>query len=192
MCINLSKWVWFLCLPLSSWMPLPLSHRCSVKEDNIQCNTQARKLPKTKSETREVCVYVPRVCLFVGCLTSQQPASVSQGRMYKDNFTCCHTEIQVADQTFYPTQSQYTDTRPTSPSADPIAPGKVAIGVPTFKSLVWLDPEKSSRKRDLNPGSSALEADTLTTWPLRRYVPKDSFKIKWTSQKDKPEQLVWK
>ena len=63
------------------------------------------------------------VCLFVGCLTSQQQASVSQGRICLDNFTCCHTEIEVADQTFYLTQSQYTDTGPTSPSADPISPG---------------------------------------------------------------------
>ena len=62
------------------------------------------------------------VCLFVGCLTSQQQASVSQGRICLDNFTCCHTEIQVADQTFYLTQPQYTDTGPTSPSADPITP----------------------------------------------------------------------
>ena len=38
-------------------------------------------------------------------------------------FTSCHTEIEVADQTFYLTQSQYTDTGPTSPSADPITPG---------------------------------------------------------------------
>ena len=38
-------------------------------------------------------------------------------------FTCCHTEIKVADPTFYITQSQYTDTGPTSPSADPIMPG---------------------------------------------------------------------
>ena len=60
---------------------------------------------------------------FVGCLTSQQHASVSQGRICTDNFTCCHTEIEVADQTFHLTQSQYTDTRPTSPSADPITPG---------------------------------------------------------------------
>ena len=59
----------------------------------------------------------------VVCLTSQQQASVSQGRIYSDNFTCCHTEIQVADQTFYLTQSQYTDAGPTSPSADPISPG---------------------------------------------------------------------
>ena len=39
------------------------------------------------------------------------------------NFTCCHTEIEVVDPTFYLTQSQYTDTGPTSPSADPITPG---------------------------------------------------------------------
>ena len=63
------------------------------------------------------------VCLLVGCLTSQQYASVSQGRICSDNFTWCHTEIEVADQTFHLTQSQYTDTRPTSPSADPITPG---------------------------------------------------------------------
>ena len=63
------------------------------------------------------------VCLLVGCLTSQQHASVSQGRICSDNFTCCHTEIEVADQTFYLTQSQYTDTGQTSPSADPITPG---------------------------------------------------------------------
>ena len=60
---------------------------------------------------------------FVGCLTSQQHASVSQGRIRTDNFTCFHTEIEVADPTFYLTQSQYTDTGPTSPSADPIMPG---------------------------------------------------------------------
>ena len=63
------------------------------------------------------------VCLFVGCLTSQQQASVSEGRICSDNFTCCHTETEVADPTFYLAQSQYTDTGPTSPSADPITPG---------------------------------------------------------------------
>ena len=61
--------------------------------------------------------------LFVGCLTSQQHASVSQGRICSDKCTCCHTEIEVADQTSHLTQSQYTDTGPTSPSADPITPG---------------------------------------------------------------------
>ena len=61
-------------------------------------------------------------CLLVCCLTSQQHASVSQGRICSDNFTCCHAEIEVADQAFYLTQSQYTDTGLTSPSADPITP----------------------------------------------------------------------
>ena len=36
------------------------------------------------------------IVLLVGCLTSQQHASVSQGRSCSDNFTCCHTEIEVA------------------------------------------------------------------------------------------------
>ena len=61
--------------------------------------------------------------LFVGCLTFQQHASVSQGQICSDNFTCCHTEIEVADPTFHHTQSQYTDTGPTSPSTDHITPG---------------------------------------------------------------------
>ena len=38
-------------------------------------------------------------------------------------FDVLHTEVEVADQTFHLTQSQYTDTRPTSPSTDPITPG---------------------------------------------------------------------
>ena len=61
--------------------------------------------------------------LLVGCLMSQQHASVSQGRICSDNLTCCHTETEVADQTFYLALSQCTDTGPTSPSADPITPG---------------------------------------------------------------------
>ena len=69
------------------------------------------------------CTHSATDCLLVGCSTSQQQASVSQGRICSDNCTCCHTEIEVADQTFYLTRSQYTDTGPTSPSADPITPG---------------------------------------------------------------------
>ena len=61
--------------------------------------------------------------LSVDCFTSQQHANVSQGRVCSDNCTCCHAETEVADQTFYLTQSQYADTRPTTPSTDPITPG---------------------------------------------------------------------
>ena len=63
------------------------------------------------------------VSLFVRCLTFKQHASVPQERICSDNFKCCHTEIEVADQTFHLTQPQYADTGPTSPSADPITAG---------------------------------------------------------------------
>ena len=68
------------------------------------------------------------------------------------NFTCCHTEIEVADPTFHLTQSQYTDTGPTIPSTDPTTPGAWQ-GIATECQFLrhWYDstPEKSRRKRDL-------------------------------------------
>ena len=39
--------------------------------------------------------------LFVAYLTFQQHASVHQGRICSDNSTCCHTETEAVDQTFY-------------------------------------------------------------------------------------------
>ena len=103
------------------------------------------------------------VCLLVGCLTSQQQASVSQGRICSDNFTCCHTEIEVADQTFYLTQSQYTDTGPTSPSADPIMPG-------AWQGSHWsanFEVTGMTRPRK-NPGASGIRTRDL---PLSRWTP---------------------
>ena len=110
--------------------------------------------------------------LLVSCSTSQQQASISQGRICSDSCTCCHTKIEAACQTFYLTQSQYTDTGPISPSAEPVTPGAWhgSHWIAIFKSLVWVDPDKFRRKRDSNPGSSALEADTLTTRPTRRLL----------------------
>ena len=101
--------------------------------------------------------------LLVGCLTSKQHASVSQGRICSDNFTCCHTEIEVADQTFYLTQSQYTDTGPTSPSADPIMPGTWQGSSLECQFLShWYD---STQK---NPGASGIRTLDL---PLPRRTP---------------------
>ena len=101
--------------------------------------------------------------LLVGCLTFQQQASVSQGRICSDNFTCCHTEIEVADPTFYLTQSQYTDTGPTSPSPKPITPG-------AWKGSHWssnFEVTGMARPRT-NPGSSGIRARDL---PLSRRTP---------------------
>ena len=62
----------------------------------------------------------PWVCrvVAVGCLMSQQHASISQEQICSDSCICYHTETEVADQTFCLTWSQYTDTRPARPSAD--------------------------------------------------------------------------
>ena len=99
--------------------------------------------------------------------------SVSQGRICLENVTCCHTEIEVADQTFYFIQLQYTETGSTSPSADLISPG------------AWQDRHCSARfevtgmtrpgkipteKAGIEPGSAALKADTVITMPTRRYT----------------------
>ena len=107
--------------------------------------------------------------LLVGCLTSQQHASVSQGRICSDNFTCCHTEIEVSDQTFHLTQSHYTDTGPTSPSADPITPG-------SWQGSHWsanfevtgMTPEKIPAQAGFEPGIFRSRAGGLTTRPTRR------------------------
>ena len=45
--------------------------------------------------------------------------------LFVDKLTCCHTQTEAADPAFNFTQSQYTDTGPTSPSADPITPGSL-------------------------------------------------------------------
>ena len=107
-------------------------------------------------------------------LSSQQHASVSQGRICSSNSTGCLTEIEVADQTFYLTQAQYTNTGPTSPSADPMTPGawQGSHWSANFLSH-WYDStrEKSRRMRDLNSGSSALEPDALNTGPTGRCSP---------------------
>ena len=63
------------------------------------------------------------VCLFVGWLLNVPATCECISGTDLLNFTCYHTDIEVADQTFYLTQSQYTDTGPTSPSTDPITPG---------------------------------------------------------------------
>ena len=100
---------------------------------------------------------------LAGCLTSQQQASVSQGRICSDNFTCCHTEMEVADPTFYLTQSQYTNTGPTSPSADPITPG-------AWQGSHWsanFEVTGITRPRK-NPGANGIRTRDL---PLSRRTP---------------------
>ena len=86
--------------------------------------------------------------------------------------------MEAAHQTFYLTQSQYTDTGPTRPSADPITPGtwQGSHGSANLYATGMTRPvAKCRRKRDSNPGSSALEADALTTRPSRRSTEEGNF-----------------
>ena len=93
-----------------------------------------------------------KLLLLVGCLTSQQHARVSQGRICSDNYTCCYTETEVADQAFNLTQTQYTDTRPTSPSTDPITPGTwqsshMSQFLSHWHDSTWKIPHSTSRNQ---------------------------------------------
>ena len=101
---------------------------------------------------------------MVGCITSQQHASVSQGRICLDKFACCHTETEVADQALYLTHLRYTDTGPNSPSADPITQGpwQSSHWRVNFQVTGMTRPGKiPRRKRKSNPRSSAFEAPQL-------------------------------
>ena len=97
-------------------------NHCLPKVFQVWCKRRPRTgvpgLPLHHDNASAHAAAVILVGCLLACLTSQQ-----QGRICSDDFTCCHTEIEVADQTFYLTQSQYTDTGPTSPSADPTSPG---------------------------------------------------------------------
>ena len=95
--------------------------------------------------------------------------NVSQGRICFDNLTCCHTEIEVADPTFYLTQSPYTDTGPTSPSTDPITPG-------AWQGSHWsvhFEVTGMTRPRR-NPGTSEIrtqeDVNFLQMWTTLVYV----------------------
>ena len=104
-------WIWLTSQQHASvsqgWICLTSQQHASVSQGRICLTSQ-----------QHVSVSQGRICL-----TSQQHASVSQGRICSDNCTCCHIKIEATDQTFYLTQSHYTDTGPTSPSADLTTPG---------------------------------------------------------------------
>ena len=109
--------------------------------------------------------------LFVGCLSSQPPACVSQEQICSDKFTCCHAEIEAADQTLYLTQSQYTDTVPTGSSTDPMTPGawQGSHWSANFyvTGMTW--PGKIPMVQAwIEPWIFCSWADALTTRPTRR------------------------
>ena len=69
------------------------------------------------------------ICWLVGCLKSKQHASVSQRLICSDNCTWRHNMIEVADQTFYLTQSQCSDTGPVRSAASMFVVTLQTLGV---------------------------------------------------------------
>ena len=106
--------------------------------------------------------------MLVGCFSSQQHASVSQGRFCRDSCTCCHTEIEVADQTCYLTQSQYFHTAETTRSST-----DEAWWSPQYQHLVTVMTRpgtKPGSTAGFDSRSAALETDTLPLGPGARFV----------------------
>ena len=96
----------------------PLYHRvCSHRANYLRVLRGATRVVARDGDPE--CI----VCLLVGCLTSQQHASVSQGRICSHICTCCLTEKEIADPSFHLTHSQYTDTGPINPITDSTTPG---------------------------------------------------------------------
>ena len=82
------------------------------------------------------------VCWLVGCLASQQHVRVSQGRICSDNFLRKKLQTKLS---ISPSHSILTPGQPLPAlTLCRHTPGRVAAtGVPVFKSLVSLNPEKS-------------------------------------------------
>ena len=93
----------------------------------------------------------PTGLLFVGCLTSQQHASVSQGRICFDNCTYCHTETEVTNQMQGAWQGRNWSNN--FQVTGMIRPGK-----------------RSTVNVGIEPRSAALEGDALTTRPTMQSV----------------------
>ena len=103
---------------------------------------------------------VAGVGLLVGCLTSQQHASVSQGRICSDKFTCCHTEIEVGDKLS------------ASPSRSILTPGRPVPALTLYhQALSMTRPGKIPSRVGFEPWifhSRGGRVDALTTRPRRR------------------------
>ena len=112
-----------------------------------------------------VYLFVVAVVVLVACLLNVLATSlctVCQGRICSDNFTSCQTETEVADQTFYFIQSQYTDTGPTNHSADPVSAHVLQGSHWSVNLCHWY--EEITAKSRKNHGESGNRTPRLPPW----------------------------
>ena len=115
----------------------------------------------------------------VGCLTSQQHASVSLGRICSDEFMCCHTETEVCRSNFLPHPVTVYWHRANQSQHWPYNARRLA-GQPLecqfwshWYDSTWKNPGASGIQ---TPDPSTLEADALTTRP-RRQLSSDNLSL---------------
>ena len=111
-------------------------------------------------------------CLLVGCLTSQQHAGVSQGRI-----CCCRTEIEVADQTFYNNNKKeqqqnththtHTHTHTTSPSHSILTPDRPVPALTLYRQAPMTRPRQNPAQAGFEPGIFCSRGGRLTTRSTR-------------------------
>ena len=107
--VSLNYWCFTVCV-IRHFLLMQYIARSSPLKLNVSVSVVRRPLrgPEPRGEGGVVCLLV--ACLLDVPATCQ---CISGTDLF--NCTCCHTEIEVADQTFYLDLSQYTDTGPTSP-----------------------------------------------------------------------------
>ena len=118
-------------------------------------NTVNDKVLKDTAKCRCWLLYVPATCLCISGTDLPRQLSVLPHR-------------DRSSRSNYPTQPQYTDTGPTSPSADSIMPGawQASHWSANFEVTGMTPPgECSTVKAGIEPKSAALHADAL---PLGR------------------------
>ena len=94
-------------------------------------------------------------------LTVPAQASIAQEWIWVDSITCCHTEIEAANQICCLVQLQDTEIRPASPSTVSQCQAYGMVATRLLMLLVGLNYK-------LDPRHPAVEVDTLFTWPSRR------------------------
>ena len=100
--------------------------KLSIKKGNKKKQQHTNKTEKEQKERKKKNWKTKvrkneRNCFLVACCLCNTQ-SASQGRIWLDKCTCCHTGIEEKDQTGHLSQSQYTDIGSATPSADPIVP----------------------------------------------------------------------
>ena len=151
-------------------------------DTNRQTDTQTQTNTHTHTHLIMTTILNPKL-LLVG-LTSQQQASVSQGRICTILRAATLRQKLRIKLSMSPSHSILTLGRPVPALAvERQVPGRVATGVPMFKSQVWFDPQKIPAQAGFKPGTFRSRGGRLTTRPTRQSLnPKSGVQTNYWSR----------